>query len=306
MPSRIDRTTRRRAVAAAALLLVGVTGVRAQDAAPAAVPELRRELAITIVALDGASPGRRLRPAPAAGAEDAPAPRSGGWRHTFGAERRTPPAAAPRPAVRDADIVLVIGVTSPSAVRQLYPARTHALTVSRALLGDGGADAPTTAVAISREAGLRATAAEHFTASAAEGQRRTLERGLMALRLGHPAGPLWVVTADAGSICAGAGAGCTAEASAAQLAQWVQARHAAGESVVISGRLGAVKGEAFKTSLMRQLATAGASSSALPPAAACKGSAAADTVLAISAVWKVTSPKAMPEACGAELVLAPK
>lgn len=296
----------RLASAAAAALLLGVAGAGAQDAEPADTPEPRRPLALAVLALDGGAPARRLVPTAEAAEADTPAPRSGGWRHTFGAERRSAPAPAPRPTVRDADVVLVLGVTSATAARRLYPARTHVLSVSRAIFSDSGTDVPTTAVALSRTAGLRVTAAEHFTAPASESQRRTLERGLAALRLGQRGGVLWVVTADASAICAGAGEGCTAEKSAEQLAAWVLARQSAGESVVIAGRLGAARGAAFKTVLVRQLEPAGATSLALPHAAACKGATAADTLLAISAAWTVSAPKAMTEACGVELVLAPR
>lgn len=296
----------RRSALAVVVLLAGVTDGRAQEAAPVAPPEPRRELSIAVVALDGAAPGRRLRSTPAAGEGDAVPPRTGGFRHTFGAERRSAPSATLRAAVSDADIVLVLGVTSPLPVRQRYPARTHVLMVSRALLSDFGTEAATASVAVNRSAGLRTTGLQHFPAPVVDGQRRMLERGLLALRLSHPAGLLWVVAVDASAICAGAAAGCSPQATAAQLADWVKARQSAGESVVISGRLGATTGAAFKDALMGQLGATGVTSLALPPAAACRGSTAADAVLAISDAWTLSTPKAMAETCGVELVLAPK
>ena len=95
------------------------------------------------------------------------------WRNTFGSERRV--AAKPKFAGDrlGADVVLLQGVKSVGEVRQLFPARTWKLILSRQILRDGTSgrfsastridgSGTTTAIAVRYQRRLRVTRIEHL------------------------------------------------------------------------------------------------------------------------------------------------
>ena len=180
---------------------------------------------------------------------EAPAPV---WRHTFGAERRTVATQVRQPVRFSADIVVLQGVTNLAPVRQMFPARKYHVVVSRQLLqqadptGTQHAPLGTTALAIRRETGLRVTAQDHLLdlAEPPSGAAIALAAAT-AVRLLSPGRPLWVVALDLAQGCpaqdltsATADVRClAAKKQLDAIDNWLAQRFAAGEAVIMAGRL---------------------------------------------------------------------
>ena len=175
------------------------------------------------------------------------------WRHTFGAERYTPPTSTFDPATFTADVVLIQGLRRAGDARLLFPARHWRLIVSRQALspvlkrpseaGEAGPPrpAPTTAVAIRMQRRLRITGREHIAEvvvprSEATGPSETA--AALAVRLLADGRPVWVVSADLPETCSATshtGAGDAPCPSLDALARWRDER-AAGLAVALGGR----------------------------------------------------------------------
>lgn len=226
------------ALAASALLFTASTCLGQADGGGSA--EAAKPLRLTIANMNAA--GKQIAPAK----PEAPAPV---WRHTFGAERR---AETVRQPVRfSADIVVLQGVTTLAPVRQMFPARNYHLVTSRQLLQQADpnqarqAPVGTTALAIRRDTGLRVIAQDHLLeiAEPPPGAKVALAAAT-AVRLLSPGRALWVVSFDLAQ-------GCPAQDEAAQsddrclavkkqldtLDNWLSQHMAAGDAVVLAGRL---------------------------------------------------------------------
>lgn len=172
------------------------------------------------------------------------------WRHTFGAERFTPPASSFDAASFAADIVLLQGVRRPGDARLLFPAREWRLIVSRQALAPVLAAAPgqpftapgaprpaTTAIAVRLQRRLRITGREQVTGvvvpvPAADGAGESA--AAVAVRLLADGRPLWVASADLTGACpAGADAAAKPCPASALLADWLTQR---GPGVLVGGR----------------------------------------------------------------------
>jgi hypothetical protein len=142
---------------ARALFLSAIALVTATGSAARASDESALRVAVFAAGLQPGQAAAASRPA----AQPAPA-----FRHTFGAERRQPEQA--RAIAADttglgADVVLLHGLSDVASVRQLLPAATWNLVLSRqlAVRVEGRATA-TTAVAIRLSETFRALRQEHF------------------------------------------------------------------------------------------------------------------------------------------------
>ncbi len=205
-----------------------------------------------------------LEDAAAAGIVTRPEPQRGGWRNTFGAERRLESSTDFDGRRLGADVVLLQGVRSIKEVRKIFPARDWKLIVSRQILrlGDGrlnrqtrlARDDATTAVAVRYQRALRVTAIEHLLdlgkasdsrgesepSSTAANEAPTLdgdgaETGAgLAVRIVYQGAPVWTVSATLPGDCAAAREGC---AAAASLDRWAKEKREAGFGVVLAGRL---------------------------------------------------------------------
>lgn len=178
------------------------------------------------------------------------------WRHTFGSERRA--AAVRQPLRLKADVVLLHGVTNVASVRQMFPARSYYLLVSRQILHrtelERRSPIATTAVALRRDAGLRVVAQDHLLhlATAPSGTDGRLAAGT-AIKLIGRGGPLWVLALDI--------AQCPeddhCEAAMQQIdavAEWLSKRAEAGEAVIAGGRFHQTLDASTLPGLLGQLA----------------------------------------------------
>ena len=178
------------------------------------------------------------------------------WRHTFGAERRSPSRANFDIAKLDADIVLLQGVRMLAHARLLFPASQWRVVASRQIVQPmlsaagksarwGSAARPaTTAIAIRYQRRLRVMGVEHLAdvvapAVAASGTTDAASEtpAAVALRLRIDGRFVWVVSADLPPSCSGqpgqaAAPDCPARAA---LELW-QATRRPGERVIFGGR----------------------------------------------------------------------
>lgn len=170
------------------------------------------------------------------------------WRHTFGAERRAPVVKTTihKPTRVSADIIVLSGVTSLAQARQVFPATTFHLVLSRQLLpqtADGTQPGTgVTAIAIRRSGDLRVTASDHLTelGGASRAKPESHVAAGTAVRLMAAGQPLWVLALDMAPACADPSASDTpackvSERQLTVLEDWVSARQASGEAVVLAG-----------------------------------------------------------------------
>ncbi len=177
---------------------------------------------------------------------EAPAP---AWRHTFGSERRS--EAVRQPVRISADVVVLQGVTNLAPVRQMFPARTFHLVVSRQILQQAepadGQHTPigTTALAIRRDTGLRLLAQDHLLELAEPPPDAAIDlAAATAVRLLSDGRALWVVALDLAQGCQEQDAQpnpsdvrCqAAKRQLDELDKWLAQHMAAGEAVVMAGR----------------------------------------------------------------------
>ena len=194
------------------------------------------------------------------------------WRNTFGSERRV--AAKPKFAGDrlGADVVLLQGVKSVGEVRQLFPARTWKLIVSRQILRDGTSgrfsastridgSGTTTAIAVRYQRRLRVTGIEHLLELApagvddkssdasqtpaaeaqpenardtASGPEPSPSAGV-AVRLSQSGRVFWVVSAALERDCSTSGEKpCEA---AGRLEAWLNEKRDKGRGIVVGGQL---------------------------------------------------------------------
>ena len=172
---------------------------------------------------------------------DPPAPVPPPFRHTFGAERRTPPAKSQPPVglgAIDADVVLVTGITDLTGARAMFPARSWRLLPARPVaapsdvaVSGSRAPRPFTAIALRYRPDLRMVAD-----IASEGPEqgsdptRDAERGQVVLaRMTISGRPLWLASVDFTA--------CPAPCKPTPaFDHWLTGRRTAGEAVVIAGR----------------------------------------------------------------------
>jgi hypothetical protein len=207
---------------------------RAEEAAAG-----RGGLRLVSINLARADPGAEARPAPAA---------KPSWRTTFGSERRTESKPSLKTGAIDADVVLLQGVTSVRAVRQLFPARDWRLVVSRQMLGaddpmdswsrEAVSPVPTTAVAVRYQEGVRVTGQEHLlelSSPAGDGVTRPRPAAGTALRIQFEARTLWVLSLDLTAESCGSKEPDCVEPAALQ--RWREKRQEAQEGAVLGGSL---------------------------------------------------------------------
>ncbi len=177
------------------------------------------------------------------------------WRHTFGSERRAEAVRPQQPVRFSADIVALQGVTSLGSVRQMFPASTYHVIVSRQLLQRPdqveGRHPPTatTALAIRRDKGLRVTSQDHLLGMADPPPGSAIElAAATAVRLLSGRRALWVVSLDIAQGCPAPDAppASTETAQVQCLAAkqqldmidaWLAEPMAKGETVIVAGRL---------------------------------------------------------------------
>lgn len=195
------------------------------------------------------------------------------WRNTFGSERRISEKPKFAGEKLGADVVLLQGVKSVGEVRQLFPARSWKLIVSRQILRDGNSgrfsattrvegSGTTTAIAVRYQRRLRVTGIEHLLdlapeteeedASGSEAQhaaagdqkkshkepspspKRAPSAGV-AVRLAFSGNVFWVVSAALDVECrSSVDQRCEA---AGKLEAWLDEKRGKGRSVVIGGQL---------------------------------------------------------------------
>lgn len=150
------------------------------------------------------------------------------WRHTFGAERRTLETQGPPrldPMAWSADVVLLQGFTHPRETRRLFPARGWKLVMPRPLIdaravaapaaNPNAAARPSTAIAVRHKRGVRIA-----------GFDAQLDPAVgTAVRLQVAGAPVWFLSV------------AQPDSGAAAIEVWLDARRAAGEQVVLGGRL---------------------------------------------------------------------
>ncbi|MCB1503783.1 MAG: hypothetical protein KDJ47_02305 [Hyphomicrobiaceae bacterium] len=175
------------------------------------------------------------------------------WRHTFGAERRSPSRANFDIATLDADVVLLQGMRLISHVRLLFPARGWRVIVSRQSLRPvhAPAGAPpgwgnmkrtlTTAIAVRYRRGVRIAGQDHILETSV---RHPVSDGeppetaaAVAVRLRVEGQTIWVVSADLTEACGstdGNGGGVDDCDARRMLMGWAGARQP-GERVILGG-----------------------------------------------------------------------
>lgn len=168
------------------------------------------------------------------------------WRHTFGAERRSPAHVVFDVRTPDADVVLLQGVKRLSEVRRLLPSRNWKLVVSRQLAerattGTDSAPALVTAIAVRYRQGLRISGQLHLpelVAPALLGQSDAAAAGAAgtAIRLLADGKALWLVSVSLAAACQKAATLCPTRD---KLEDWIAARRQTGEAVIVGGRGGA-------------------------------------------------------------------
>lgn len=167
------------------------------------------------------------------------------WRHTFGSERRA--EGRRRPVPFSADVVVLQDVANLSPVKQMLPARSYQVAASRQILENAKPDqqrsqVTTTAIAVSRSAGLRAVGQEHLLEMAVPPAGTSLPlSAAIAVKLRSGSGSFWVMALDVSPCPAGStedDVHCAAAKRQLDLVDaWVSAKLAAGETVIVAGRL---------------------------------------------------------------------
>lgn len=181
----------------------------------------------------------------AAGARnEAPVETPAAWRHTFGSERRA--EGKRRPVPFSADVVVLQDVANLGPVKQMLPARSYQVAASRQILENAKPDqqrsqVTTTAIAVSRSAGLRAVGQEHLLEIAEPPAGTSLPlSAAIAVNLRSGSGSFWVMALDV-SPCPGGSTEDDVHCAAAKrqldlVDAWVSAKLAAGETVIVAGR----------------------------------------------------------------------
>ncbi len=170
------------------------------------------------------------------------------WRTSFGSERQSQPVPASAVPGLDADIVLLQGVTSVKVLNRVFPGRGWRIVVSRQMvLTDDPVDprsyeavssAPSTAVVIRYQAGLRVAGQDHFLRGPPQNSSpQTDAPGVRpaagtAVRLNIGGRFLWVVSVAFGDGCASEADRCEQRT---ELEAWRQQKLAAGEAVITGG-----------------------------------------------------------------------
>ncbi|MGE8942730.1 hypothetical protein ACO2I3_12520 [Leptospira interrogans] len=227
------------------MILPHVALAQAVDDTPPPPPVPRGPIELSIASMDLGSTKPAVAETVSAQPQPAAETRSA-WRHTFGAERRAVVKTVRKPAGFSADIVVLSGVTSVAQARQVFPARNYHLVLSRQILAQTADGRPpetgVTAIAIRRSGDLRVTANDHVTELAGKPADHTTSAFAAgtAVRLIAAGRPLWVLALDLAPACADASnAGTPACTMSAQqltvLEDWVTARQASGEAVVLAG-----------------------------------------------------------------------
>ena len=237
-PPRTRRPMRIAHSAAAMLLLLPASVQATEETTP---PAQRSAMHLSIASLSMA--GRSAKAAPAE-----PEQKQATWRHTFGAERRTVQSTARRPASFTADIIVMSDVTSMTQARQVFPAASYHIVLSRQILNQTG-DAQAspgpgvTAVAIRRARDLRVTTMDHLTqlADAPAGSTLPLSAGT-AVRVIANGAPVWIVSVDLAESCTSTAEGeqnspqCSAATQQLdKLEAWAAERRGSGEAVIVAG-----------------------------------------------------------------------
>lgn len=196
-----------------------------------------------------------LDDASAAGAVDIQPTPQRVWRHTFGAERRTPSRANIDASALDADVVLLQGVRLMAHARLLFPARDWRVIVSRQVLqpvlappeaGPSWGNAQrtgTTAVAVRYRRGVRISGQDHILEtvqhlSDSGGPPETA--AAVAVRLRVDGEFIWFVSAELAQSCAEGGqrdvpqTDDTDPSACRVLKRWIESRRAS-ERIVIGG-----------------------------------------------------------------------
>lgn len=202
------------------------------------------------------------------------------WRHTFGAQLRSPAKVVFDVRTPDADVVLLQGVSRVSDARRLLPARGWKLIVSRQLAERSGTapdGAPTlvTAVAVRYRQGLRISGQQHLpelVAPALLGQSEPAAAGAAgtAIRLLADGKALWLISVSLAATCQKAATLCPTRD---KLEDWIAARRQAGETVIVGGRGGATVqgaetlGACGEQAIARYAPQGATATSAIPPAA---------------------------------------
>ena len=237
-PPRTRRPMRIAHSAAAMLLLLPASVQATEETTP---PAQRSAMHLSIASLSMA--GRAPKAAPAE-----PEQKQATWRHTFGAERRTVQSTARRPASFPADIIVMSDVASMTQARQVFPAASYHIVLSRQILNQTGDAQMTpgpgiTAVAIRRARDLRVTTMEHLTqlADAPAGATLPLSAGT-AVRVIARGEPVWIVSVDLADSCISTAgveqtrADCTAATQQLdKLEAWAAERRGSGEAVILAG-----------------------------------------------------------------------
>lgn len=233
-----------RTVAGIAAVFAVLLAAGAADAAEDA-PRGFLRIAVWNFASDGAPPLPPAADGRPKGESVSPPPP--GYRHTFGAERRSPAPTAQSVAVLagiDADIFLVHGVSDVRTARRAFPATSYLLIVSRqSLYRSGQPQVGLTAVAVRRRADVRVIGQEHIEPDDPAAGNASGRAWATAVRMIVDTYPLWMVAVDRVS-------GCPEPASSAppcpganapdleRLALWRRQHQADGDGVVLGGVLG--------------------------------------------------------------------
>ena len=231
---------------------------------PQTLPQLDSERAETSTTIEGNAPAGPQRPlaivswhledASKAGAVDIRPEPQRVWRHTFGAERKSPSRANFDIARLDADVVLLQGLSMLAHARLLFPASQWRVVASRQIIQPmlpgsnsnarwGSAPRPpTTAIAIRYQRSVRVMGIEHIAEVVAPVANATSNTdaasetpAAVAVRLRINGRLVWAVSADLPQACGEPAEAPTAACPArAALESWQAARRPA-ERVLIGG-----------------------------------------------------------------------
>jgi hypothetical protein len=168
------------------------------------------------------------------------------WRHTFGAERRSPAWRKAGAAKIDADIIAVQGVTSLRGIRARFDAKRFHVITSRQLLTRATATSagivtarsdapPTTAIIYRRRKGLHSSGVRHFLPNPAKHE----PPAITAFRLRVHRKMFWVASLDLPTNCTLEMASASCLPHAAMLAKfmhWAKLRSSQKAGIVLLGR----------------------------------------------------------------------
>lgn len=196
---------------------------------PAAASEVRqlRIATWTIVAADPSWPEQS-----AVEAEPAPASRS--YRHTFGAERRSPPerSVVLDAAALEADAVLLQGVPNSSALRRLFPSGQWTVIISRRRADDVERNAVVAAIAVRASGGVRIRRQQHLIPRADEADGGP---AAVAVQLSVGEQRLWLVSPSQGECAGMPGHDCRSAEHDRRLREWLDQIADRGDAIVVGG-----------------------------------------------------------------------